>query len=44
MSGLPTVPVEGPLIVTARVTGEMVIEAVALAVAALASVTVREIV
>ena len=44
VSGLPTVPVEGPLTVTARVSGETVIDAVAVAVAALASFTVREIV
>ena len=44
VTGLPTVPVEGPLIVTARASGEIVIEAVAGAVAPPASVTVSEIV
>jgi len=43
-SELPTVPVDGPATVTARVIGEMTIVAVVLAVAELASVTVNEIV
>jgi hypothetical protein len=44
VSGLPTLPVDGPLIATASVSGEIVIDPVEVAVAELASVTVSEIV
>jgi hypothetical protein len=42
VAGLPAVPVVGPVMMTAKVRGEMLIEAVPVPVAPLASVTVRD--